>query len=100
MISKINFKINHASLFTWLALALAATANLGLLIFTIIYFFKQRENLTLQPQPPPQTLSSIQIPNPATEYPNQIPQQILLQLQKKISQRQLVNANHNQLALR
>jgi hypothetical protein len=30
-------------MFTWLALALAATANLGLFVFTVIYFFKQRQ---------------------------------------------------------
>jgi hypothetical protein len=99
MISKTNFKINYASKFTWLALALAATANLGLFIFTIIYFFMQRQTPTLQTQQTPQTLSSIHIPNPTTEYLNQLPQQIL-QLQDMISHRQLVNINHNQLALR
>jgi hypothetical protein len=82
-------------MFTWLALALAATTNLGMFIFTIFYFFKQKQTQTSQPQ----TLPSIQIPNPTTEYPNQLPQQILQQLQDMISQRQLVNINHNQLAL-
>ena len=73
MISKTNFKINYASMFTWLALALAATANLGLFVFTVIYFFKQRQ--TLIPQticPQPQTLPTIQTPNPNTEWPKQL----------------------------
>jgi hypothetical protein len=35
MISKTNFNINYSSMFTWLALALAATANLGLLILSV-----------------------------------------------------------------
>jgi hypothetical protein len=88
-------------MFTWLALALVGTANLRLFIFSIIYFFKQRQILTPQPQQTPQTLPSIQIPNSTiAEYPNQIPQHIQQQLQGMISQRQLVNVNHNQLALR
>ena len=102
MISKTNFEINYASIFTWLALALAATANLGLFLFTVIYFFRQRQTLTPQTttNPHTQTLPSIQTTNPSTEWPNQLSPIILQQLQEMISQRQLVNVNHNQLALR
>ena len=89
-------------MFTWLGLALAATANLGLFVFTVIYFFKQRQTLVPQttPNPQPQNLPPIQTPNPSTEWPNQLSPIILQQLQEMISQRQLVNVNHNQLALR
>jgi hypothetical protein len=102
MISKTNFKINYASMFSWLALALAATANLRLFLFTIIYFFKQKPTLTPQtpPNPQPQTLPSIQNINPSTKWPKQLSPIILQQLQEMISQRQLVYVNHNQLAQR
>ncbi len=87
-------------MFTWLALALAATANLGLFVFTVIYFFKQRQALLPQTSnPQPQVLPPIQTSNPNTEWPKQLPPVILQQLQDMISQRQLVNVNHNQLAL-
>ncbi len=90
-------------MFTWLALALAlaATANLGLFVFTIIYLFKQRQTLIPQTSnPQPQTLPSIQTINPYTEWPKQLSPVILQQLQEMISERQLVNVNHNQLAIR
>ncbi len=57
-------------MFTWLELALAATANLGLFLFTVIYFLKQRQTLTPQitPNSQPQTIPSIQTTNPSTEW--------------------------------
>jgi hypothetical protein len=98
MISKSNFKIKYPSLFILLALALPATANLGLFIFSTMYFFKQPFSQQPNPQfktlPIPQTLNS-----PIPVIPNQLPQ-VLQKLQDMISQRQLVNVNHIQLALR
>ncbi len=74
------------------------SANLGLFLFTVIYFLKQRQTLTPRTtiNPQPQTLPSIQTTN---EWPNQLSPIILQQLQEMITQRQLVNVNHNQLAL-
>jgi hypothetical protein len=100
MISKTNFNVNYSSMFIWLALALAATANLGLFILLIMYFFKQREILIPKPQQTPQNPPPTKILNETIEdRPNHLPQQVLQQLQNMISQRQLVNINHNLVAL-
>ena len=40
IILKANFKINYSSMFICLVLAVAETANLGLFIISILYFFK------------------------------------------------------------
>jgi hypothetical protein len=87
-------------MFTWLALALAATVNLGLFILSVIYFPKQRQNLVPQPQQTPQSFPPTQTLNsPIADYPTHLLQQVLLQLQDMVSQKQLVNINHKQVAL-
>jgi hypothetical protein len=64
-------KINYSSIFIWLALDLAATANIGLFILLIIFFFEQRQALILQPQ----TLPTTQILNsPSVGSLNHLPQ--------------------------
>ena len=104
MIVKENFKINYTATFIWIALALAATANLGLFIFTVIFFLKNRQTQNRQPhhsQQPQMPLNPIQHPAqpiiPENNY--QLPQQFLNHLQEFRPHRQ-VNVNNNALALR
>ena len=68
--------------------------------FSVIYFFKQKQPTPQQSQPQPlqQQIPQLQH-NPNPDVPIQMPQQILHQLQDMLSQRQLVNVNHSQLAL-
>ncbi len=67
----------------------------------VIYFFNKKQPTPQQSQPQPlqQQIPQLQH-NPNPDVPIQMPQQILHQLQDMLSQRQLVNVNHNQLALR
>ena len=107
MIVKQAFKINYTETFIWIALGLAAAANLALFILTVIYFLKNRQLQNYQPCQPQQplqpqmNLTPIQPPVqpiiPENHY--QLPQQFLNHLQEFRPLRQ-VNVNNNAIALR